>query len=72
MVGSEEDALGAAAALSRAGLMVPAIRPPTVPRGTARLRVALSAGHSLSEVEQLVAALEREGVLAMADRHAGG
>jgi 8-amino-7-oxononanoate synthase len=57
VLGSEADALAAAAALLDAGLLVPAIRPPTVPPGTSRLRVALSAAHSDTEVATLVTAL---------------
>ena len=43
MVGSPENALNAALVLRQRGFLVPAIRPPTVPRGTSRLRVSLSA-----------------------------
>jgi 7-keto-8-aminopelargonate synthetase-like enzyme len=39
------------------GLLVPAIRPPTVPVGSSRLRVALSAAHTGEQVDRLVAAL---------------
>jgi 8-amino-7-oxononanoate synthase len=39
------------------GLLVPAIRPPTVPRDTSRLRLSLSAGHERSEVERAAAML---------------
>ena len=45
------------AALDRDGLWVPAIRPPTVPAGTARLRITLSAAHTAADVRQLLDAL---------------
>jgi 8-amino-7-oxononanoate synthase len=45
------------AALRERGILVPAIRPPTVPEGTARLRISLSAAHSEDEVMRLASAL---------------
>ncbi|ACB35896.1 8-amino-7-oxononanoate synthase [Leptothrix cholodnii SP-6] len=57
IVGSNDSALALAAALDAQGLWVPAIRPPTVPVGTARLRITLSAAHSQADVTRLVAAL---------------
>ncbi|MEP6658168.1 MAG: 8-amino-7-oxononanoate synthase [Betaproteobacteria bacterium] len=60
LVGDNEAALALAEALWRRGLWVPAIRPPTVPRGTARLRISLSAAHTLADIDSLVAALEAE------------
>ena len=61
IVGDNAAALALAAALDAQGLWVPAIRPPTVPVGTARLRITLSAAHSEADVLELVAALARAG-----------
>ncbi len=57
VLGSEERALEASAMLLDRGLWVPAIRPPTVPVGTSRLRVTLSAAHRDDDVERLIGAL---------------
>jgi 8-amino-7-oxononanoate synthase len=57
LLGDETRTLAAAAALLDRGFLVPAIRPPTVPAGTARLRIALSAAHSPAQVDGLVDAL---------------
>lgn len=57
VLGAEEDALRASAGLEKLGFLVPAIRPPTVPAGTSRLRVSLSAAHEPATVRQLAAAL---------------
>jgi 8-amino-7-oxononanoate synthase len=57
IIGSNEDAMAAAASMHAQGLWVPAIRPPTVPANTARLRVTLSAAHTEQDVAQLAAAL---------------
>ena len=57
VIGANADALRIAAKLAERGIWVPAIRPPTVPKGTARLRVSLSAAHRIEHVDRLVAAL---------------
>ena len=54
---TEQRAVAAAAALLEHGLIVPAIRPPTVAPGTSRLRVTLSAAHTDAHVDRLLAAL---------------
>ena len=59
IVGSEEAALAESARLLEAGLLVPAVRPPTVPRGASRLRVTVSAAHSDDEVRRLLEELRR-------------
>ena len=58
IIGDNHDALRVAGALYERGLWVPAIRPPTVPKGTARLRVSLSAAHTAEQVAALVCALQ--------------
>lgn len=57
LVGDSERALRLSALLGERGLLVGAIRPPTVPAGSARLRVTLSAAHSAAQLEQLLDAL---------------
>jgi 8-amino-7-oxononanoate synthase len=57
IVGSNEDALRASEKLRARGILVPAIRPPTVPQGTARLRITLSAAHKAEDVHRLIAAI---------------
>ncbi|OWL90819.1 8-amino-7-oxononanoate synthase [Halopseudomonas aestusnigri] len=57
VVGTSERALALSAALRARGLLVTAIRPPTVPQGTARLRVTLSAAHTEQQVDRLLDAL---------------
>ena len=57
LIGSNQEALRVAEALRMQGILVPAIRPPTVPKGQARLRISLSAAHSKEDVRRLCAAL---------------
>jgi 8-amino-7-oxononanoate synthase len=57
IIGENNRTLYFADELKKRGIWVPAIRPPTVPSGTARLRVSLSAGHSKANVMKLIAAL---------------
>jgi len=57
LIGGNEEVMGVSEALRERGILVPAIRPPTVPQGTARLRISLSAAHSEEEVVRLAAAL---------------
>jgi 8-amino-7-oxononanoate synthase len=69
VLGESSEAVRASAALRERGILVPAIRPPTVPEGTARLRISLSAAHSEQEVLRLAAALRevcRSGVATQA------
>lgn len=54
IVGDEARALAMAAAMEQRGLLAVAIRPPTVPAGTSRLRVTLSAAHRDADVAQLI------------------
>jgi 8-amino-7-oxononanoate synthase len=59
IIGANDEAMAVAARLHEQGLWVPAIRPPTVAPGTARLRVTLSAAHTEQDVAQLTAALNQ-------------
>lgn len=62
LCGSEEAALSAASSLMERGFLVPAVRPPTVPPGTSRLRVTVSSAHQEQEVTALAAALADLGL----------
>lgn len=57
LIGDNQRALELSAALRERGIWVAAIRPPTVPQGTARLRITLSAAHTEADVERLIGAL---------------
>ena len=59
VIGSSAAALSAMRSLESDGFYVPAIRPPTVPKDKARLRVVLSARHEEGDVERLLNALAR-------------
>ncbi len=57
IIGGSSEALKISNALRERGFLIPAIRPPTVPKGSARLRISLSASHSIEDVEQLAMVL---------------
>ncbi|MCK5726100.1 MAG: 8-amino-7-oxononanoate synthase [Thiotrichaceae bacterium] len=59
IVGSNNKAIEISQGLLKEGILVTAIRPPTVPKGTARLRITLSALHSEEDIVRLVAALDK-------------
>jgi 8-amino-7-oxononanoate synthase len=59
VLGASRDAMAASERLLELGFLVPAIRPPSVAEGSARLRVTLSAAHQEEEVEELALALEK-------------
>lgn len=59
IVGDAKTALDLSNSLKQQGLWVTAIRPPTVPNNTARLRVAFSASHKQADVERLIKAIEK-------------
>ena len=64
MLGSNDAVVRASDALKRCGLLVPAIRPPTVAAGTARLRISLTSAHTEDQIDSLVRTLcaHRDGV----------
>lgn len=57
MIGRSDDAVQLSKGLREKGILVPAIRPPTVPQGQARLRISLSAAHSVENIDRLIEAL---------------
>ena len=57
VIGSNDEALMVSERLLERDILVPPIRPPTVPKGTARLRISLSAAHTLEDVARLVDAI---------------
>lgn len=59
VVGSNAMALRLSQALQALGILVPAIRPPTVPMNTARLRISLSSAHSLDDIKTLIKAIQQ-------------
>lgn len=58
LVGEDHDALALAAALWEQGLFAPAVRPPTVPAGTARIRFSVTAGHTEADIDRALAVVE--------------
>lgn len=58
LVGDNERASQLSTLLRERGIWVPAIRPPTVPKGTARLRITLSAAHTFADIDELTRALQ--------------
>ena len=60
LVGAAQTSLEVSAALEAAGILVTAIRPPTVPNGTARLRITFCASHSEADVDLLLRVLEAQ------------
>ncbi len=59
VIGTAEDASAASEKLFEAGFFVPAIRPPTVPEHSSRLRIAMTAAHTFEEIDSFVAALKK-------------
>jgi len=68
VLGDEAVALAASERLADHGILVPAIRPPTVPAGSSRLRITFSAAHTDSQVDGLLAALGEFGEIGALDR----
>lgn len=60
MIGEDAQAVSLSLRLKERGLLVPAIRPPTVPAGSARLRIALSAAHTTAQIDRLIEILAEE------------
>jgi len=61
VIGGEREAMDASAALRAEGMLVPAIRPPTVAPGSSRLRISISAAHTEAQLAALIAGLAKAG-----------
>jgi 8-amino-7-oxononanoate synthase len=61
VIGEEDEAVAISRRLLELGYLVPAIRPPSVPPGTSRLRLTLSAAHTEEQIDGLLKALRRAG-----------
>lgn len=59
LIGDAREVMRLSQALKTQGILVPAIRPPTVPQGTARLRISLSASHQKEDIMRLITALRK-------------
>jgi 8-amino-7-oxononanoate synthase len=59
IIGENSEAMAVSEKLAAQGILVPAIRPPTVPEGSARLRISLSAAHTDTDVDLLIESLQR-------------
>lgn len=59
LIGGAEEAVQVSRALREQGILVPAIRPPTIPQGTARLRISLSAAHQPEDIARLTDTLQQ-------------
>jgi 8-amino-7-oxononanoate synthase len=68
IIGPNDQAWKISAVLRERGILVPAIRPPTVPAGTARLRISLSASHDLEDIARLGEALREAERIAATER----
>jgi 8-amino-7-oxononanoate synthase len=58
IIGGNSEVMQIRNALQERGILIPAIRPPTVPKNSARLRISLSAAHSTKDIERLATALK--------------
>jgi 8-amino-7-oxononanoate synthase len=63
VIGENEQTLRIAKRAAEAGFFIPAIRPPTVPQGTSRLRISVSASHRESQIDELIAFLKSESLI---------
>ncbi len=65
VIGSAEETLRVSERLYQNNILIPAIRPPTVPAGTSRLRISLMATHTANDIDRLIEAIEVAGALTL-------